>query len=149
MIILYGHRISTKCVLQGVPMYAQSVRCFIVHNTSAHPISLIRCIPCSGGYDGTAFLDIVEIYDPATNTWKSGTPLSSVRSGHASAVCYQHVPPPEPDAPALVAKFPRRAPSAPHNAGAAPPAPPASSGAEDVPMANNILSSLSTSHRRL
>ncbi|XP_069354584.1 kelch-like ECH-associated protein 1 isoform X2 [Maniola hyperantus] len=96
-----------------------------------------------GGYDGTAFLDIVEIYDPSTNCWKSGTPLTSVRSGHASAVCYQHTAP-EPDAPALVAKLPRRAPTAPS---AAPP--PAPAAADDVPMANNILSSFSTSHRRL
>ncbi|XP_052738459.1 kelch-like ECH-associated protein 1B isoform X1 [Bicyclus anynana] len=94
-----------------------------------------------GGYDGTAFLDIVEIYDPSTNTWKSGAPLTSVRSGHASAVCYQHVPPPEPDAPALVAKLPRRAPPAHHAA------PPSTSSADDVPMANNILNSLS--HGRL
>ncbi|XP_039748921.1 kelch-like ECH-associated protein 1B [Pararge aegeria] len=102
-----------------------------------------------GGYDGTAFLDIVEIYDPTTNSWKSGTPLSSVRSGHASAVCYQHVPPLDQDAPTLVAKLPRRAPPAPHSTTATPQAPPSTSSAEDVPMANNILSSLSTSHRRL
>ncbi|XP_045446590.1 kelch-like ECH-associated protein 1B [Melitaea cinxia] len=69
-----------------------------------------------GGYDGTAFLDVVEIYDPASDSWKGGTPLTSVRSGHASAVCYQHVAPPEPDAPPARARR-----------------------ADDVPLANNIV----------
>ncbi|XP_066145926.1 kelch-like ECH-associated protein 1B isoform X1 [Euwallacea fornicatus] len=41
-----------------------------------------------GGYDGHQFLKDVEIYDPATDTWSEGTPLTSGRSGHASAVCY-------------------------------------------------------------
>ncbi|XP_046960655.1 kelch-like ECH-associated protein 1B isoform X1 [Vanessa cardui] len=74
-----------------------------------------------GGYDGTAFLDVVEIYDPASDTWRSGTPLSSVRSGHASAVCYQHVAPPEAEP----------APGAPL----------------DVPLANNIISTLANAQR--
>lgn len=42
-----------------------------------------------GGFDGTNFLSIVEVYDPKTNTWEQGTPLNSGRSGHASAVIYQ------------------------------------------------------------
>ncbi|XP_061390333.1 kelch-like ECH-associated protein 1B [Musca vetustissima] len=42
-----------------------------------------------GGFDGANFLSIVEVYDPKTNTWEQGTPLSSGRSGHASAVIYQ------------------------------------------------------------
>lgn len=42
-----------------------------------------------GGFDGTNFLSIVEVYDPKTNFWEQGTPLSSGRSGHASAVIYQ------------------------------------------------------------
>lgn len=43
-----------------------------------------------GGYDGQSFLNIVEVYDPALDTWTEGTPLSSGRSGHASAVSFQH-----------------------------------------------------------
>lgn len=42
-----------------------------------------------GGFDGTNFLSIVEVYDPKANTWEQGTPLNSGRSGHASAVIYQ------------------------------------------------------------
>ncbi|XP_050342452.1 kelch-like ECH-associated protein 1B isoform X3 [Nymphalis io] len=74
-----------------------------------------------GGYDGTAFLDVVEIYEPASNTWRSGTPLSSVRSGHASAVCYQHVAPPEAEPGPVVTL--------------------------DVPLANNIISTLANAQR--
>ncbi|XP_077285162.1 kelch-like ECH-associated protein 1B [Arctopsyche grandis] len=43
-----------------------------------------------GGYDGQNFLSIVEVYDPNTDKWEEGTPLTSGRSGHASAVSYQH-----------------------------------------------------------
>lgn len=42
-----------------------------------------------GGFDGQSFLSIVEVYDPAQNEWQEGTPLTSGRSGHASAVIYQ------------------------------------------------------------
>uniref|UniRef100_A0A1B0CL03 BTB domain-containing protein n=1 Tax=Lutzomyia longipalpis TaxID=7200 RepID=A0A1B0CL03_LUTLO len=42
-----------------------------------------------GGFDGQQFLAIVEVYDPIRNTWEEGTPLTSGRSGHASAVIYQ------------------------------------------------------------
>lgn len=42
-----------------------------------------------GGFDGQQFLAIVEVYDPVRNTWEEGTPLTSGRSGHASAVIYQ------------------------------------------------------------
>lgn len=42
-----------------------------------------------GGFDGHDFLRIVEVYDPITNRWEEGTPLTSGRSGHASAVIYQ------------------------------------------------------------
>lgn len=42
-----------------------------------------------GGFDGHSFLSIVELYDPALNKWEESTPLSSGRSGHASAVIYQ------------------------------------------------------------
>lgn len=42
-----------------------------------------------GGFDGHSFLSIVEVYDPTTNRWEEGTPLTSGRSGHASAVIYQ------------------------------------------------------------
>lgn len=42
-----------------------------------------------GGFDGHSFLNIVELYDPALNKWEESTPLSSGRSGHASAVIYQ------------------------------------------------------------
>ncbi|XP_015115676.1 kelch-like ECH-associated protein 1 isoform X1 [Diachasma alloeum] len=45
-----------------------------------------------GGYDGTTFLSIVEIYDPATDKWEQGAPMTSGRSGHASAVSYHHCP---------------------------------------------------------
>ncbi|XP_050302107.1 kelch-like ECH-associated protein 1B isoform X2 [Anthonomus grandis grandis] len=41
-----------------------------------------------GGYDGHQFLKDVEIYDPSTDVWSEGTPLTSGRSGHSSAVCY-------------------------------------------------------------
>lgn len=44
----------------------------------------------SGGYNGNSFLNIVEIYDPAKDQWELGVPMSSGRSGHASAVSYQH-----------------------------------------------------------
>lgn len=42
-----------------------------------------------GGFDGNNFLAIVEVYDPELNVWEEGTPLTSGRSGHASAVIYQ------------------------------------------------------------
>lgn len=42
-----------------------------------------------GGFDGHSFLSIVEIYDPIQDKWEESTPLSSGRSGHASAVIYQ------------------------------------------------------------
>lgn len=42
-----------------------------------------------GGFDGQAFLSIVEVYDPMNDRWEMGTPLTSGRSGHASAVIYQ------------------------------------------------------------
>lgn len=42
-----------------------------------------------GGFDGVNFMTSVEIYNPARNTWEEGVPLTSGRSGHASAVCYQ------------------------------------------------------------
>lgn len=42
-----------------------------------------------GGFDGQVFLTNVEVYDPARNDWEDGTPLTSGRSGHASAVIYQ------------------------------------------------------------
>lgn len=41
-----------------------------------------------GGYDGTTFLSIVEVYDPVKDVWEEGEPLTSGRSGHASAVSY-------------------------------------------------------------
>ncbi|XP_066598565.1 kelch-like ECH-associated protein 1B [Prorops nasuta] len=41
-----------------------------------------------GGYDGTEFLNIVEIYDPVKDMWEEGIPMTSGRSGHASAVSY-------------------------------------------------------------
>ncbi|XP_018319693.1 kelch-like ECH-associated protein 1 isoform X2 [Agrilus planipennis] len=43
-----------------------------------------------GGYDGHNFLANVEVYDPETDKWEDGEPLTSGRSGHASAVCYQN-----------------------------------------------------------
>lgn len=42
-----------------------------------------------GGFDGHSFLSIVEVYNPANDRWEEGTPLTSGRSGHASAVIYQ------------------------------------------------------------
>ncbi|KPJ11255.1 Kelch-like ECH-associated protein 1 [Papilio machaon] len=95
-----------------------------------------------GGYDGTSFLDIVEVYDPETNTWKLGTPLTSVRSGHASAVCYQHVaPPPEPPEPepAVIRKLGKRPAPKPGTSTSSS----ATSIGDDVPMANNIIGTLS------
>lgn len=41
-----------------------------------------------GGYDGQTFLNIVEVYDPERDVWEEGQPLTSGRSGHASAVSY-------------------------------------------------------------
>lgn len=97
-----------------------------------------------GGYDGTSFLDIVEVYDPATNTWSAGTALTSVRSGHASAVCYQLVAPPadsEPQ-PAVLKKLGKR-----HSASGSS-LTGTSSGTsisrnDDIPTANNIIGTLS------
>jgi hypothetical protein len=43
----------------------------------------------SGGYNGQDFLANVEIYDPLRDVWEDGEPLTSGRSGHTSAVCYQ------------------------------------------------------------
>lgn len=84
----------------------------------------------------------MEVYDPETNTWKTGTPLTSVRSGHASAVCYQHVAPPaeppEPE-PAVIRKLGKRpAPKPGTSSGST-----STGRAEDVPMANNIIGTLS------
>ncbi|XP_012258058.2 kelch-like ECH-associated protein 1B isoform X2 [Athalia rosae] len=45
-----------------------------------------------GGYDGQNFLSIVEIYDPAKDQWEQGKPMTSGRSGHASAVSYHQCP---------------------------------------------------------
>ncbi|KAL0892388.1 hypothetical protein ABMA27_015511 [Loxostege sticticalis] len=90
-----------------------------------------------GGYDGTSFLDIVEVYEPGSDTWKTGAPLTSARSGHASAVCYQHVPPPDSNesAPAVLRRRTRRTD------------PPAStSRADDIPMANNIIGTLANNN---
>lgn len=57
---------------------------------SALSVTVLDCkIYAMGGYDGQNFLKEVEIYDPATDTWEDGEPLTSGRSGHASAVCYQ------------------------------------------------------------
>lgn len=42
-----------------------------------------------GGYDGTHFLANVEVYDPIKEVWEDGVPLTSGRSGLASAVIYQ------------------------------------------------------------
>jgi hypothetical protein len=42
-----------------------------------------------GGYDGTNFLANVEVYDPLNDVWEDGVPLTSGRSGLASAVIYQ------------------------------------------------------------
>ncbi|KAM3962904.1 kelch like ECH associated protein 1 [Aphomia sociella] len=110
-----------------------------------------------GGYDGTSFLDIVEVYDPTTNTWRDGTPLPSARSGHASAVCYQHLTPqceltPE-SAPAAVLRRVSKRSSAPAPASAPSSAPAPSSASaptqgpstsyHDIPMANNIIGTLS------
>ncbi|XP_012227641.2 kelch-like ECH-associated protein 1B [Linepithema humile] len=45
-----------------------------------------------GGYDGTTFVSIVEIYDPTKDQWTEGVPMTSGRSGHASAVSYYQCP---------------------------------------------------------
>lgn len=42
-----------------------------------------------GGYDGSNFSTVVEVYDPLRNVWSDGVPLTSGRSGHAAAVIYQ------------------------------------------------------------
>ncbi|XP_022905246.1 kelch-like ECH-associated protein 1B isoform X2 [Onthophagus taurus] len=57
---------------------------------SALSVTVLDCkIYAIGGYDGQNFLDNVEVYDPARDVWEDGVPLTSGRSGHASAVCYQ------------------------------------------------------------
>lgn len=48
-----------------------------------------KCLLFQGGYDGTHFLANVEVYDPVKDVWEDGIPLSSGRSGLASAVIYQ------------------------------------------------------------
>ncbi|KAI8428655.1 hypothetical protein MSG28_007385 [Choristoneura fumiferana] len=92
----------------------------------------------AGGYDGTSFLDIVEVYDPSTSQWQPGPPLTSVRSGHASAVCYQHVAlcAELADAEAELARRAKRPPSA------------TSSRGDDIPMAGNIIGTLSNNNCR-
>ncbi|KAK5645408.1 hypothetical protein RI129_006708 [Pyrocoelia pectoralis] len=58
---------------------------------SALSVTVLDCrIYAMGGYDGQNFLSTVEVYNPMLNTWEDGEPLSSGRSGHASAVCYQN-----------------------------------------------------------
>ncbi|GBP29012.1 Kelch-like ECH-associated protein 1 [Eumeta japonica] len=116
-----------------------------------------------GGYDGTSFLDIVEVYDPATDEWRDGTPLTSGRSGHASAVCYQHVTPLAADhvaEPAFIKKIGKRAGGGGSGRGSGPGGGASNRGSEpggaadapgpsrsdDIPMANNIIGTLS-SHR--
>lgn len=42
-----------------------------------------------GGYDGNHFLSNVEVYNPLDDSWEDGVPLTSGRSGLASAVIYQ------------------------------------------------------------
>ncbi len=39
-----------------------------------------------GGYDGKNFSSVVEIYNPETDEWIYGTPLTRERSGHGSAL---------------------------------------------------------------
>ncbi|KAJ8983805.1 hypothetical protein NQ317_008931 [Molorchus minor] len=57
---------------------------------SALSVTVLDCkIYAMGGYDGTNFLTDVEIYDPATDRWEEGVALTTGRSGHASAVCFQ------------------------------------------------------------
>ncbi|XP_019873564.1 kelch-like ECH-associated protein 1B isoform X1 [Aethina tumida] len=57
---------------------------------SALSVTVLDCkLYAMGGYDGQNFLKNVEIYDPSEDKWVDGEPLTSGRSGHASAVCYQ------------------------------------------------------------
>ncbi|XP_044270524.1 kelch-like ECH-associated protein 1B isoform X2 [Tribolium madens] len=57
---------------------------------SALSVTVLDCkIYAMGGYNGQDFLANVEIYDPLTDVWEDGEPLTSGRSGHTSAVCYQ------------------------------------------------------------
>jgi hypothetical protein len=39
-----------------------------------------------GGYDGSQFCSLVEIYDPKANQWRAGMSLTHERSGHGSAL---------------------------------------------------------------
>jgi hypothetical protein len=41
---------------------------------------------CLGGYDGTNFSSVVEVYDPDKDEWTYGTPLTRERSGHGCAL---------------------------------------------------------------
>lgn len=56
---------------------------------SCSEISLKNVKFFQGGYDGTHFLANVEVYDPVKDEWEDGIPLTSGRSGLASAVIYQ------------------------------------------------------------
>lgn len=57
---------------------------------TGNTLKLKFSIIVAGGFDGTTFLNIVEIYDPSVDRWYEGKPMTSGRSGHASAVSYQH-----------------------------------------------------------
>lgn len=95
-----------------------------------------------GGYDGTSFLNIVEVYDPATNTWTNGPPLPSVRSGHASAVCYQHCAPLTETCdptPTVIKKLGKRSSAS----GSSVSGTSSSSNRDDIPSASNIIGTLS------
>lgn len=58
-------------------------------NSNGSKINDNYCDFFVGGYDGQNFLANVEVYNPITDVWEDGYPLTSGRSGHASAVCYQ------------------------------------------------------------
>lgn len=79
----------------------------------------------------------MEVFDPTTDEWKDNTPLTSGRSGHASAVCYQHLclPVTENEAQPTVLKKISKKPS------------PSTSRNDDIPMANNIIGTLSNSRQ--
>lgn len=63
----------------------------MTHDEYLNETHVHKCISfrLQGGYDGTHFLANVEVYDPVKDAWEDGVPLTSGRSGLASAVIYQ------------------------------------------------------------
>ena len=64
---------------------------FLCVNTSEKTLIFVVVVVV-GGFDGSSFLKIVEIYDQEKDCWELGPELMSGRSGHATAVSYAYFP---------------------------------------------------------